>query len=621
MIETRLKPKAKIDWIVLVVFLVAVLGSISTVLVEKSAENRERNLLLTRANITAAAIGPDDMDELTGTADDLGTTQYQALKATVTHIKQIQKDVRFVYLMGYKGGDALFFYVDSEDPSSEDYSAPGDVYNDTSAVQLDAFQNQKAIVEGPYQDEWGSWVSGFAPILDPQTGKTAALVGIDIAADSWSGVIFLEMLVPILITLSLISLLLLYDFFRRRTRRFILQIETSEAEAEEQGDRLRTLYNIGTKQRSSVPEQFRAALKTGNDTLHTRLALLNRIEGGSFTILYASVPPDTVHEGDQFALAETYCDLTVREDALLAIDTMSTSAFKQHACYKKFGLESYIGVPIKVSGQLFGTLTFFSPDPHRPGFSESDKDFVRLMGAWVSATLERQEIDRMKSEFVSVASHQLRTPLTGIKWFAELMLKGKAGVLSAEQKDFLQQIFDSNERMIKLVNDLLNVSRIETGTKFVITKTSTDLIPILRSLTVELVALAAAHTVTLKLSLPEKLVLNVDEEKMRQVLQNLMSNAVKYSKAGGVVEVGLLEPKEAGFVTLFVKDSGLGVPEKQKPRMFEKFFRADNVQTAETEGTGLGLYIAKAIVEGHGGKLWFESTENVGTCFYIKLLG
>ena len=146
------------------------------------------------------------------------------------------------------------------------------------------------------------------------------------------------------------------------------------------------------------------------------------------------------------------------------------------------------------------------------------------------------------------------------------MLKGKAGILSSDQKDFLQQIFDSNERMIKLVEDLLNVSRIETGSKFVITKKPCNVIPIFHSLKVELIALANAHKVTLILNLPKKLILNVDEEKIRQVFQNLMSNAVKYSKVDGIVEVGLSNKNEKGGVTIFVKDSGLGVPEKQKQR-------------------------------------------------------
>jgi len=385
--------------------------------------------------------------------------------------------------------------------------------------------------------------------------------------------------------------------------------------------RLRTLYEIGTRRNTSIAEQFRAALLTGNVTLYTKMATLNHIEDDKFTVLYAVVPPETLTEGDVFKLAETYCDITVKADDVVAISAMSISEYKAHICYKKFKLESYIGVPVKVNGALFGTLTFLDPDPHHPGFSESDKDFVRLMGAWMSSTLEREEVDKMKSEFVSVASHQLRTPLTGIKWFVDLMLRGKAGEVTADQKDFLTQIHDSNERMIGLVEDLLNVSRIEAGgTKFVIKKVPTDIIPILDSLATDLVGLAEKHEVKIihDTNFPKTLSLNVDPEKIRQVFGNLLSNSVKYSHEGGIVTIGVTTDDKTS--TFSIKDTGLGIPANQQNRVFEKFFRADNVQTKDTDGTGLGLYVVKAIVEGHGGTLRFESKENMGTTFYVSLL-
>ncbi len=350
--------------------------------------------------------------------------------------------------------------------------------------------------------------------------------------------------------------------------------------------------------------------------------MLNHIEDGTFTVLYAVTPPDTVHEEDVFKLAETYCDITVKADDVVAISAMSISEYKAHVCYTKFKLESYIGVPIKVHGSLFGTLTFLDPDPHRPTFTESDKDFVRLMGAWMSATLEREEIDTMKSEFVSLASHQLRTPLTGIKWFVDLMLRGKAGEVTADQKDFLTQISDSNERMIKLVEDLLNVSRIEAGgTKFIITKKTTDIAPILDSLATDLIGLAEKHKVKIirDTDFPKTLNLQVDSDKIRQVFGNLLSNAVKYSHEGDEVHIKA-DSSDKQYTTFSISDTGLGIPTKDQGRMFEKFFRAENVQTKETDGTGLGLYVVKAIVEGHGGKLRFESKENMGTTFFVSLL-
>ena len=386
-------------------------------------------------------------------------------------------------------------------------------------------------------------------------------------------------------------------------------------------ERLRTLYEINTHKGEKLGDQFRAALALGSKTLGTKIAVLSHIENKKFTVEYAVMPPKTIHEGDMFDLDETYCDITVKKDDVFSIDEMRTDEHKSHICYKKFKLEAYVGVPVKVFGTLHGTLAFMAPNPHHPGFTDGDRDFVRLMGKWMSTSLEREQIEQMKSEFVSVASHQLRTPLTGIKWFVELLQKGKAGKLLKDQKDFLEQIRESNERMIALVEELLNVSRIETGRKFEIKKVPTDVAEIIRSLSGDLIGLAHKREVTIKESsgFEKKCMLPVDEDKIRQVFQNLLSNAVKYSKAGGIVFVDSKTFPKEKKIQFSIQDTGLGIPEKQQHRMFEKFFRADNVQTAETDGTGLGLYIAKAIVEGHGGKIWFESKENSGTTFFVEL--
>lgn len=229
---------------------------------------------------------------------------------------------------------------------------------------------------------------------------------------------------------------------------------------------------------------------------------------------------------------------------------------------------------------------------------------------------KEREVDRIKTEFVSVASHQLRTPLTGIKWFSELLSKCS---LSPEVKDYIEQINISNERMIRLVDDLLSVSRIETGKKFDIILKNTDIFSIVKNVITEQTPNAINKNITLVCAqdAPRKMILNVDELKIRQVFENLISNAVKYSRENSQVIVGCdHNSKEAVF---YVRDSGVGIPLRQQHQVFSKFFRADNVSTLHTDGTGLGLYIAKAIVEAHGGRIWFDSKENQGSTFYVAL--
>lgn len=230
-----------------------------------------------------------------------------------------------------------------------------------------------------------------------------------------------------------------------------------------------------------------------------------------------------------------------------------------------------------------------------------------------------KEIDRIKSEFIAVASHQLRSPLTGIKWFSQLLLNEKDAKLTETQRDYLQSIFDSNERMIKLVNDLLDVSHIETGRKFSVDKKKTNIIAVIKRVMADKNIVSRAGKISIEWApkTPVKLILPIDEKKIEQVFLNLISNSIKYSGAGKKIIINV--QKIDGKAYLSVKDFGLGIPKRQQHRIFEKFFRADNIAAISQEGTGLGLYIAKSIIEGHGGKIWFESRENKGTTFYFTL--
>lgn len=230
-----------------------------------------------------------------------------------------------------------------------------------------------------------------------------------------------------------------------------------------------------------------------------------------------------------------------------------------------------------------------------------------------------KEVDKMKTEFVSVASHQLRTPLTAIRWYVEEIYNGEFGKLNKEQKDYLKQVLESNDRMIKLVNDLLNVSRLETG-RVTIEPVPTNIMELINEVVAESNVLAQARNCKLifikpKTKLPD---INIDPALIRQVVNNLVSNAVKYSKFGDKSLVTIKLSKKVPNVIISVKDNGIGIPKENQYRIFDKFFRAENAVKTETEGTGLGLYIAKTVVESSGGKIWFSSDKK-GTEFAFSL--
>jgi signal transduction histidine kinase/chemotaxis receptor (MCP) glutamine deamidase CheD len=228
-------------------------------------------------------------------------------------------------------------------------------------------------------------------------------------------------------------------------------------------------------------------------------------------------------------------------------------------------------------------------------------------------------VDKMKTEFVSIASHQLRTPLTSINWNIELLLGGDAGQLTEEQKKFLQDVHDSSQRMAHLVSELLNVSRLETG-RIKIEPNPAQLEDLIQEIIKEEDPLIKKKKCMVvfqkpKVKLPE---LNIDKSLVRQVIHNMITNAVKYSTDDKTCEITVMLVEKGSEYILSVEDEGIGIPKEAQDRIFEKMFRADNALEVATEGTGLGLYVAKMIMEASGGKMWFESKEGVGSTFYIS---
>jgi PAS domain S-box-containing protein len=226
-------------------------------------------------------------------------------------------------------------------------------------------------------------------------------------------------------------------------------------------------------------------------------------------------------------------------------------------------------------------------------------------------------IERMKTEFVSISAHQLRTPLSAIKWTLKMFLDGDLGELTKEQREFLEKIYQSNERMINLINDLLNVTRIEEG-RYLYRPVLADIVPICQSVIDSYKEEIEKKKLKFRFEKPKGLPkVRVDVEKISLAIQNLLENAIRYNREGGGIEI-TLEEKE-GKIKFSIRDTGIGIPKDQQHRVFTKFFRAPNAMRMETEGSGLGLFITKNIIEAHGGEIWFESEEGKGTTFYFTL--
>ncbi|MFA5022354.1 MAG: ATP-binding protein [Patescibacteria group bacterium] len=262
------------------------------------------------------------------------------------------------------------------------------------------------------------------------------------------------------------------------------------------------------------------------------------------------------------------------------------------------------------NGQAYEAIASISP------ILGANGNVLFFVGIERDITKEKQ-IDKAKTEFVSLASHQLRTPLSAINWYAEMLLAGDAGKINKEQKKYLDEIYRGNQRMVELVNALLNVSRIDLGT-FAIEPQPTDIIEVAKSVVNELKQQIKIKKLNLKEDYDKTLpIMKVDPKLIRIIFQNLLSNSVKYTPSKG--QIDFIIQKEKNSVLVKVKDNGYGITKSQQNKIFTKLFRADNVREKDTEGTGLGLYVVKAIVDQSKGKIWFESEEGKGTTFYVTL--
>jgi signal transduction histidine kinase len=229
-----------------------------------------------------------------------------------------------------------------------------------------------------------------------------------------------------------------------------------------------------------------------------------------------------------------------------------------------------------------------------------------------------KELNAFKSDVISISAHEMRTSLSALKWILKMFLDGDVGALNAEQGNLMKKAYDSNERMIGLVNEMLSINHSdEVNLTYELEKTQIE--NIIDEVLFDFMGESYKRRIELIFLKPETPMplLYIDQAKIRVVIQGLIENAIKYSNEGGKVFITTKHVGES--VEISVKDTGISINEEDKPHIFEKFFRARNAKERDSVGSGFGLYTAKNIIEHHKGKIWFEAKEGLGSTFYISL--
>jgi signal transduction histidine kinase/FixJ family two-component response regulator len=283
--------------------------------------------------------------------------------------------------------------------------------------------------------------------------------------------------------------------------------------------------------------------------------------------------------------------------------------------------EGVLVVPLVADARVVGTLTVLGK---AGGFTQDDEDFLALFASSAAIALTNSllfeqtlEIDRLKSDFVAVVSHELRTPLAVVLGNLELLGDERFWQLNPQQSQFLKSATTNSHRLLLLINDILDFSKLENSS-LPMTKSPNELPEVVRQAAENLTRLFEERELNLRLDLADDLPLaEMDEQRIAQVLTNLISNAIKFSPAGAPVEVTVRQ--EGGEAVVRVRDHGEGIRREDIPRLFKKFSQLDSRSTRKVGGTGLGLAICKGIVEAHGGRIWAESEPGEGSTFVFTL--
>jgi signal transduction histidine kinase len=434
------KDKNRIIPIVLIGTIIAISLALASTL-GRQKDSDIRTELQQRTQSIAAALGPLQVMELSGKASDKELDAYASLKQQLAAVKAANGDVRSIYITGEKNG-RLFFYVDSEKPSSPDYSPPAEWYDDATPEFKAIFKTNKPLVEGPVSDDFGTFISGLAPITKPASDKVVAVVGIDMDADKYWRDIILAAAVPLTTGLSLVLSIVIFEWMRRRN-----------------------------------------------------LQLLD-----------------------------------------------------------------------------------------------------------------------LRSELVSVASHELRTPITGIRWGAESL---ENIVTDEAAKPYIKAIRNSAISLQASADDILELTHALNNRKVKVAPT--DITKLVKEVfdTQQLSADQKGVKLKMDASVPESLMINCDNDKMKRVMHNMISNAVKYTREGSAVTFAYQQDETTH--RLLISDQGIGIPATEQGKVLEGFYRASNAIASKVQGTGLGLYLVKTVLEQHGGKVSFISEEDKGTTFTLSI--
>jgi PAS domain S-box-containing protein len=591
--------------------------------------------------------------------EDRDSENYQKIHSLLSKIIQANPGVEDVYTMRKTDKENIWTFVVSGD-ETKDKNGNGAIEPEEEQVGIGEEYDvamipemKKAFMEtsADYEincDSWGCFLSGYAPARD-ENGNAVAIVGVDMSAqelfayEKKATILFFAVSMLVLI-LFLVILYFFLNILAKPAKKIVSGIEGFSKDLSsrvkiDSGDEFELIgnsFNMMAKQMQDLYLGLEEKVKEKTKNLEGSLKVIEQDKARDEAIL-SSIGEGmiTVDENKKVIMMNSQGEtiLGVKKDKSIGKNCEEIIEIIDEKGKKISGEDRPVSLSLRKGERIIvSKYSFVRKDGLKIPVTISaspvvfDKKIIAAVVLFRDIS-EEKRVDKAKSEFVSLASHQLLTPLSNIGWFSEMLLDKEEKKSKKKQEEYLQMIGESTERMVVLVQALLNVSRIELGT-FIIDPRPTDIKKVFDEVIEEYKHDLDGKLMSVKKKYADEIPeIKADSLLLKIVFQNLISNAIKYSNERSEIEVAIdvvIDEKaeigqNRGKILIKISDHGLGIPDKQQDKVFSKLFRADNVLEADTQGTGLGLYIAKSIIEESGGSIWFKSAQNKGSDFSVSL--